>query len=298
MRIVEYRIILPTNVPQYQIGNLYMCCQRTRETQGGGEGIEIVTNEPYEEDGEKGQYTHKIMHFKSKIPAFIRWAIPDKYCHLHEKSHNSYPHFHTLYENPGLGKDFYLLVESQHIVYDKAKGCPDNVLGLTEEELKIRKVMYLDIVNGKPGPEKKEWNMVGFQCPEAGVNQPLTAPKKTRNEDKPPEWVENYDGELMICVKVVKLLFKWRGLQNAVEKYALNTTFHDVFLDSHRALMSWAKEWYPMNLEQIRAMERELEEEQRRMEFEKIEEEEMKSMKKKDKKDKKKGKDKSDKRDK
>ena len=41
-----------------------------------------------------------------------------------------------------------------------------------------------------------------------------------------------------------------------------------------------------MNLEHIRAMERELEEEQRRMEFEKIEEEEMKNMKKKDKSDK------------
>ena len=126
--------------------------------------------------------------------------------------------------------------------------------------------------------------MVGFQCPEAGVNTPLTAPKKIRDEDKPPEWVENYDGELMICVKVVKLLFKWRGLQNAVEKYALNTTFHNVFLDSHRALMSWAKEWFPMNIEQIRAMEHELEEEQRRMEFEKLEEAEMKEMKKKKKK--------------
>jgi hypothetical protein len=27
---------------------------------GGGEGVEIVTNEPYEDEERKGQYTHKV----------------------------------------------------------------------------------------------------------------------------------------------------------------------------------------------------------------------------------------------
>lgn len=272
VKIVEYRVILPTNVPQYQIGNLYMCAQRTRETAGGGEGIEIVKNEPYERGEEHGQYTHKIMHFKSKVPGFIRWAIPDKYLHLHEKSHNSYPHFHTVYEMPGMGKDFYLLVESQHIPYDKEKGCPDNLLNLDAADLKQRQVVYLDIVNGKPKPEKPEWNMDGFVCPEAEINTPLSAPKKTVDEHKVPEWVANYDGTLMICVKVVKFIFHWRGLQSGVEKVAGNV-FHDVFLDSHRALMSWAKNWFPMDMAAIRALEKQLEDEQRQIQFEKDEEE-------------------------
>ena len=267
---------MPTNVPQYQIGNLYMCNQRTRETQGGGEGIEIVKNEPYEEGEEKGQYTHKIMHFKSKVPAFIRWAIPDKYLHLHEKSHNSYPHFHTLYEMPGMGKDFYLLVESQHVPFDKEKGAPDNLLNLTKDELKQRVVQYLDILDSSPKPEKKEWDMHGFSCPEAQVNQKLETGKGTKkykaNENEVPSWVENYDGELMICIKVVKFLFHWRGLQSAVENKAMSV-LHDVFLDAHRSLMSYSKTWYPMNLDDIRRIEHELQEEQKKEKFDRDDEE-------------------------
>jgi hypothetical protein len=272
MKIYEYRIVLPTNVDKYKIGNLYMCVKRTRETRGGGEGIEVKVNEPYENAEETGQYTHKIMHFKSKVPGFVRWAVPDKYMHLHEKSHNGYPHFHTEYELPGMGKDFYMLVESQHYPYNKAQGCPDNCLNLPEDELKQRKVVWLDVVYGKPDPEQKSWKLEGFTCPEAGITQPLAAPKKTRDESKVPCWVQHYNGELMICVKVVKFRFKWLGLQTAVEKYAVNTAYHDIFLESNRALMAWAKEWYPLSIEDIRRMENELQEEQQTQHFDRDEE--------------------------
>jgi hypothetical protein len=272
MKIIEFRLILPTNVPQYQIGNLYMCVKRTRETASNGEGIEIVTNEPYDENGEHGQYTHKIMHFKSKVPGFIRWAIPDKYLHAHEKSHNSFPHYHTVYDCPGMGEDLYVLVESQHLPYDKSTGCPDNALNLTPEEISIRKIVYLDVVNGEPKPEKPEWDLKGFVCPEAEINTPLSCPKNVHDESKPPEWVDNYDGTLMVAVKLVKFHFHWRGLQSAVEKYATNSVFHDVLLDSNRALMSWAKEWFPLTLEDIRRMEAELQQEQEGQHFDKDEE--------------------------
>jgi len=276
MRIVEYRVILPTIVPQYQIGNLYMCAQRTRQESGGGEGIEILKNEPYEKEGEKGQFTHKVMHFKSRIPGAIRWALPDKYLHVHEISHNSFPHFHTLYDCPGMGKDLYLLVESQHIAYNAQEGCPQNALNLTEEELSRRVIVYLDIVNGKPLPEKPEWDMHGFVCPTAGVQNPLQTPNNTIDETQPPEWTNHYNGDMMICIKVVKFKFKWFGLQKMVENYALNTVFHNVFLDSHRALMRWAAEWFPMNLSDIRRLEDEVLAEQRGVKFDKDEDSEKK----------------------
>jgi len=246
-----------------------MCAQRTRQESGGGEGIEILKNEPYEkEDGERGQFTHKVMHFKSRVPGFIRWAIPDKYLHLSELSHNSYPHFHTLYEMPGMGEDFYLLVDSRHVEYTRENGVDDNLIGLTPEELAIRRVEYLDIVNGKPKPDKPERDMHGFVCPEAGVMNPLEAPRGIEDLTKPPEWTEHYNGPMMICVKVVKFHFHWRGLQTAVEKFALDNVFHNVFLDAHRDLMSWAKEWYPMTMEQIRELEARVQEEQRNQTFE------------------------------
>jgi hypothetical protein len=179
--------------------------------------------------------------------------IPDKYLHIHEKSHNSYPHFRNLYEQPGMSKDFYLLIESHHALYDTKTGVDDNILKLTEKELKKRQVVYLDIVNGEPKSSKPEWDLHNYVCPEARINDPLVSPKNIINSNEPPEWTRYYKGEMMVCVKCVK--FKWRGLQSMVESYAVNSVFPGTFLDSNRALMAWAKDWYPLTIEDIRELE-------------------------------------------
>lgn len=54
---------------QYQVGQLYSVAEASKNETGGGEGIQVLKNEPYEQDGEKGQYTHKIYHLK-------RWEKP------------------------------------------------------------------------------------------------------------------------------------------------------------------------------------------------------------------------------
>lgn len=53
---------------QYQVGQLYSVAEASKNETGGGEGIEVLKNEPYEKDGEKGQYTHKIYHLKRWVP--------------------------------------------------------------------------------------------------------------------------------------------------------------------------------------------------------------------------------------
>ena len=48
---------------QYQVGQLYSVAQASKNETGGGEGVEVLTNEPFEnEELGKGQYTHKIYH--------------------------------------------------------------------------------------------------------------------------------------------------------------------------------------------------------------------------------------------
>ena len=49
------------------MGQLYSVAEASKNETGGGEGVEVLKNEPYEKDGEKGQYTHKIYHLQ-------RWA--------------------------------------------------------------------------------------------------------------------------------------------------------------------------------------------------------------------------------
>lgn len=49
---------------KYQIGQLYSVAEASKNETGGGEGVEVLVNEPYEKDGEKGQYTHKVYHLE------------------------------------------------------------------------------------------------------------------------------------------------------------------------------------------------------------------------------------------
>ena len=39
---------------QYQVGQLYSVAEASKNETGGGEGVEVLVNEPYEKDGEKG----------------------------------------------------------------------------------------------------------------------------------------------------------------------------------------------------------------------------------------------------
>lgn len=58
------------------MGQLYAVAETSKNETGGGEGVEVLENKPYEQDGEKGQYTHKIYHLQ-------------RYAAQHCKSHNA-----------------------------------------------------------------------------------------------------------------------------------------------------------------------------------------------------------------
>lgn len=50
------------------MGQLYSVAEASKNETGGGDGIQVLKNEPFEKDGEKGQYTHKVYHIK-------RWVV-------------------------------------------------------------------------------------------------------------------------------------------------------------------------------------------------------------------------------
>uniref|UniRef100_A0A8C6MR30 Phosphatidylinositol transfer protein beta isoform n=1 Tax=Mus spicilegus TaxID=10103 RepID=A0A8C6MR30_MUSSI len=80
------RVVLPCSVQEYQVGQLYSVAEASKNETGGGEGIEVLKNEPYENDGEKGQYTHKIYHLKRQVGSTERDLAPQVpgTSHLHE----------------------------------------------------------------------------------------------------------------------------------------------------------------------------------------------------------------------
>uniref|UniRef100_A0AAZ3SMN7 Phosphatidylinositol transfer protein alpha isoform n=1 Tax=Oncorhynchus tshawytscha TaxID=74940 RepID=A0AAZ3SMN7_ONCTS len=86
---------LLSSSPQYQVGQLYSVAETSKNETGGGEGVEVLKNEPYEKDGEKGQYTHKIYHLHSKVPNYVRILAPSTALNIHEKAWNAYPYCRT-----------------------------------------------------------------------------------------------------------------------------------------------------------------------------------------------------------
>lgn len=117
MVIVEFRVPLPLTVDQYNRGQLHMTAEKSLEAtqaEGGGGGIEILINEPYDNtDGHwgvspitgitvprtRGQYTLKRYHLKSKFPAAAVALLPSDAVFLIEEAWNAYPHCRTVLVN-------------------------------------------------------------------------------------------------------------------------------------------------------------------------------------------------------
>ncbi|CAI7806463.1 unnamed protein product, partial [Closterium sp. NIES-53] len=93
--IHEYQIPLPLSAEEYRIAQLYMIARFSEvhsSDNSDGDGVEVLRNEPFQEDGRQGQYTHKIYHLAKKVPQLVLAILPKKALQLEEKSWNCYPH--------------------------------------------------------------------------------------------------------------------------------------------------------------------------------------------------------------
>jgi hypothetical protein len=153
MIIKEYRIAMPLTVEEYQIGQLFSVAEASKNETGGGEGVQVLKNEPFNNvnllNGKytSGQYTYKIYHLASKIPSIVRFLIPKGSAEIHEEAWNAYPYCKTVITNPGYMKDsFRISVETMHF---GDEGDSENIHQLPADKLKQREVVYLDIANAQ-----------------------------------------------------------------------------------------------------------------------------------------------------
>ncbi|KAH6934118.1 hypothetical protein HPB50_020625 [Hyalomma asiaticum] len=105
----------------YQVAQLYSVAEASKNETGGGEGIEVIKNEPFEGKEllggkyNKGQYTYKIYHLESKVPPFIRMLMPKGSLAVHEEAWNAYPYCRTVLTNPDyMAGNFTLCIETMH----------------------------------------------------------------------------------------------------------------------------------------------------------------------------------------
>jgi hypothetical protein len=201
------------------------------------------------------------MHNKSRLPAFLRLVVPDKYLVFHSKRWDAYPHERSEMSNPGLGDDFVMNVESRNIPYRSSDPFPDNLMNLNAEQLALRKIVWIDIVDSKPQPDKKLGSLRGFVCPEGGIATPLTGAKKAKaaDETKPPVWAQSYSGDMICAVRVSQFRFRWKGLQTVMEKN-ISAMSRTMTLDIQRKLVRSAGQWFRLTPDQGRDIERRLHE--------------------------------------
>lgn len=250
MLIKEFRIVLPITVEEYQVAQLYSVAQASRMETGGGEGVEVIKNEPFDDPDvlgdsyPKGQYTFKIYHLKSKIPKLFHMILPAGSTEVHEHAWNAYPYCRTILTNPGYMKEnFMVKIETLHA---PDRGTQANAHRLEPELLKKREIANIDIANDDVLPKdyKATEDPAKFSSQKTGRG-PLVG----------KEWMETCE-PVMCAYKLVTVEFKWRGLQSRIESLIMKQEGR-LFLNFHRQVFCWLDRWYGLTMQDIRALEAE-----------------------------------------
>lgn len=250
MHVKEYRILLPMTVEEYQIAQLFSVARASKENTGGGEGVVVLNNESFSNKRDlfknysSGQYTHKLFKLQSKVPGIIRKIAPKGAMEIHEEAWNAYPYCKTVINNPDYMKEKFLIqIESLHV---SDRGEQDNVFGLSNDQLKKRDVVYIDIANDTiPTNEYK-----------AEEDPKKFLSKKTGRGQLKSNWTETQK-PIMCAYKLVSVEFKWFGLQTKIEKF-IQTFERKLFSKFNRQLFCWIDEWHDLNMDDIRRIENEV----------------------------------------
>lgn len=263
--IKEYRIPLPISTKEYQVGQLYSVAEASKDNTGGGEGVEVVKNEPYEDENSKGQYTYKIFRMESKVPPMIRKLMPKGSMTFHEHAWNAYPYCKTVISNPGYMKDnFECKIETWH--KDNDLGDQENIHNLSAKDWKSTDVVRIDIVNDnvKKGDYKADSDTKLVKSSKRDC-LPMKASwmqeiKMAKNSREQGEKLGMADEDLpkvpthMTAYKLVTIKFKWMGFQAAVEKMG-HSQQKKIFTLFHRQLICWLDNWVDLTMEDIRRLE-------------------------------------------
>jgi len=233
---------MPVSVEEYKIAQLYMVAKFSRERSSGGEGIQVLKNEPFEDENGKGQFTHKKIFLGSSLPSWARSLIPASFC-VEEKAWNAYPYVKNVYSCPAFGDRFSIVAETRYLEDNCAH---ENVHNLSPEVLAQREVDAIDIANEEIDASyyKKEEDPKFFKSEKTGRG-PLSA--EWRKEVKP----------LMCIYKIAYVQFQYWGFQTMAESWIHKSMVRDVVLLGHKQAFCWIDEWFGLTIADIRKYEEE-----------------------------------------
>ncbi|MEQ2298238.1 Cytoplasmic phosphatidylinositol transfer protein 1 [Ameca splendens] len=242
MLMKEYRICMPLTTEEYRIGQLYMISKHSCEQSDGGEGVEVVRNEPdtHPQHG-PGQLTEKRIYLSSKLPSWIKAFVP-RFFYVTEKAWNFYPFTITEYSVSFVPR-FSICIETR---FENNNGSNDNVFG--DMPTPADDVCFLDILTD-PNLEK-HYN----------ESEDLSRWRSNKTNRGPLEkgWRDNHN-PIMCSYKRVKCSFEVYGFQTRTEDF-LHNIIKDILLVGHRQAVAWVDEWHGLSLEEVREYEKAMQE--------------------------------------
>ncbi|XP_045497940.1 cytoplasmic phosphatidylinositol transfer protein 1 [Colias croceus] len=238
----EYRICMPLTVEEYRIGQLYMIARHSYEQSTTGEGVEVIANEEVNDEvNGVGQFTEKRIHLSSHLPYWVQNIIP-KLFYVTEKAWNYYPYTITEYTCSFIPK-FSVSIQTR---YEDNNGTTENCLHLTDEELALRQVDFLDIAYDEIKPHHYKDN----------EDPKLFKSEKTGRGPLVEGWRDTHK-PIMCCYKLVNAKFEVWGLQTKVEDY-VQSAIREILLLGHRQAFTWMDEWFNMQIEDVRNYEKDM----------------------------------------
>lgn len=217
---IQYRILLPYTLEEYNICQLYMASKHALEESKGEVSIKVVTNERYVHALlQDCQHTVKKMDIANKLPMLVRKVMPCKSAlHFVETSFNAYPRCSTTYRSEFFKEEKFLVtVNSVHL--QGVVDMKENVLDVPMEIWK--KTSFIDINIADKSSLEADWHVTGDVV--------MTAMKH---------------------VSIVVNLFGFGWLTSNVRD-----SLTGVFQSAHQKGFSEKDEWQGMSLEDIRKME-------------------------------------------
>jgi len=236
----EFRILLPLTVEEYRVGQLYSVAKTSSQQTTGGEGVEVLKNEPYANETGEGQYTEKIYHLGQSLPGWLKAIIPSSALKLEERAWNAYPYCKTVISSPFLGEKFTFIIESRHADDD---GSQPNPHGLDEKQIKAREVDVIDM--GIDKVEKKDYKKE--------EDPTLVRSEKANRGPLFEGWAKSFK-PIMCAYKLVTVEFKVFGVQGKVERFMMDME-RNIFLKFHRQVYCWLDEWFGWTMEDVRRYE-------------------------------------------
>ncbi|XP_063721901.1 phosphatidylinositol transfer protein 1-like [Symsagittifera roscoffensis] len=240
MYYIEYVIALPFSLDQYRVGYLWSQLQFSKQETGGGSGVEFVEQRILT-DPEPGKFTHRIYYLEKKFPKIVTSILPNKYFRVTEKSESFRNFTESKYSHDSISDEKFSIT----LTSTSAESHKQNIFNLTEEQLKSRKSIFVDITKCF---DEKDYE-------ESGDPTKFVSERLKFGPLRGSDWVRETDCPNVLYIhKMYSINVAMPGIGHAKPK--IIETLTRMMYKFYRQMFCWTDEWLHYSMQDVEELER------------------------------------------